>query len=145
MLDKRIVSSAIKMAGQGASQKDLHTFLCIPKSVFQEWYFRGYELVEAGYTSINSDMDRDDLCHKLYVGIQKATWGIKQTMLSRVLSSDNPQVAMRFLEGVYAPDFDPKYAEMDSTYEDAASGTSFVLTSFYDDEDDKDNDNENEE
>ena len=51
MLTANVVRDAISMTADGASQKDLYTFLFVPKDDFLSWFSHGRDLVNQGVWS----------------------------------------------------------------------------------------------
>lgn len=140
MLDKEVVKEAIKMSHEGASTKDLHTYLFVSPDEFMSWFNHGKAFVDEGYgrdsvDELKADGDLDDfdiLCLLLYKGVMSAKWGIKKQMHRLVSESDNPNLGFKYLEAVYASEFDPKYAETDpEKSEEDESATSFVMDNFF--------------
>ena len=143
MLTSGFVNEAIAMAGEGASNKDIYTYLFVPKDSFNSWFANGRELVNQEYGRMSEDelnnliqdgsFDAFDfLCLILYKGIMSKRWLAKKEMHKLVVNAANPQLAFKYLEAVYSADFDPKYRDnMDDTEEiEDESATSFVMSQF---------------
>lgn len=133
------------MTSEGASQRDLYTFLFVPKDDFVSWFSHGRDLVNQEYG--RSDEDRlkeliaddtldkfDVLCLLLYRGVMTERWKVKREMHKLVGQSNNPQLAFKYLESVYAAEYNPKYADPDRDMDDEdadESATSFVMEQFF--------------
>ena len=152
MLDDTLVNEAIGMAAEGASQKDLWTYLFVSREDFTSWFVHGRNLVEKEYGRLGESELRlkvdsgellyfDMLCLKLYKGIQLQRWLAKRAMFRLVSASTNPQLAFKYLEAVYFDQYNPKYADTeDMTSQEAGdleSATSFVMEEFLREEEDE--------
>lgn len=132
------------MTSEGASQRDLYTFLFVPKDDFVSWFSHGRDLVNQEYGRCDEDrlkehiqnniLDKFDvLCLLLYRGVMTERWNGKKQMHELVAQSSNPQLAFKYLEAVYAAEYNPKYADPDRDLEEEdtdESATSFVMSEF---------------
>ena len=147
MLNKALVQEAIKMAHEGASTRDLPIYLFVSPDDFTSWFDYGKRLVDEGFGRDSVDDlqqepeidDFDILCLLLYKGVMTARWAIKKEMHRLVSESDNPNLALKYLEAVFFTDFDPKYAETETdTSEEDESAVSFVMEHFFENKNPKD-------
>lgn len=139
MLTQDLVDEAVEMVLDGASNKDLYTYLFVSKDDFDAWFTHGRDQVNEGHgrtdeDSLKSKLDNFDyLCLILYKGIMKGRWIIKKEIHKLVAESDNPNIAFKYLEAVYATDFNPKFREDDTdkdTSDDEAANT-YVMGEFF--------------
>ena len=131
------------MTAEGASQKDLYTFLFVPEDSFKSWFANGRELVNQEYgrateQELNNFLSQGDLtnfdilCLLLYKGIMSKRWSAKRDMHKIVAQSANPQLAFKYLEAVYEDQFNPRYKESgeDILTDEDESATSYVMEEF---------------
>ena len=143
-LNADIIKESIEMTQQGASHKDLHTNLFVPKEDFNSWFLRGRDLVDEGYGRVAIDIESADsskdlngfdvMCLLLYRGIIQERWKVKKSMYALVSKSAKPELAFKFMEALYRTEYNPRYAESeedDIGREEDESATSFAMGEFF--------------